>query len=204
MLHESAVIPCFGKVSITYKRTPCSKYIYCFALDLEVLNFNSVLQLFVNTSAIEILFSLLVQNRNSFLLLYYLKSQIFPPQPILTCWLDSVTNIVAFDTSFLGEFVGFFGFNCNRCSFGFSLSHFTLDFSWFSLERYMKGKFLYSQMFVLPSKACKGSLVWTDFFLKSCNYSWKGKKKTKKPLSLIAFLVLLVTVFIIPFYIIFY
>lgn len=70
----------------------------------------------------------------------------------------------------------------------------------FSMERYMKGKSLYSQMFVLPSKACKGSLAWADFFLKSCNYSWKEKKS----LSLIGFLVLLVTVFIIPFYIIFY
>lgn len=66
----------------------------------------------------------------------------------------------------------------------------------------MKGKSLYSQMFVLPSKACKESLAWADFFLKSCNYSWKEKKK--KPLSLIGFLVLLVTVFIILFYIIFY
>lgn len=41
----------------------------------------------------------------------------------------------------------------------------------------MKGKSLYSQMFVLPSKACKESLAWADFFLKSCNYSWKEKKK---------------------------
>lgn len=122
-----------------------------------------------------------VQNQNSFLLLYYLKSQTFPPQTTSTCWLeiyiDSVTNLVAFDMSLLGECAGFFKFNCSRCFFGFSLSHFTLDFSWFSLERYMKGKSLYSQMFVLPSKACKGSLAWADFFLKSCNYSWKEKKK---------------------------
>ena len=121
-----------------------------------------------------------VQNQNSFLLLYCLKSPTFPPQTSLTCWLeiyiDSVTNLVAFDMSLLGECAGLFKFNCSRCFFGFSFSHFTLDFSCFSLERYMKGKSLYGQMFVLPSKACKGSLAWADFFSKSCNYSWKKKK----------------------------
>lgn len=145
-----------------------------FYFGLQAFKLWSVLQLFGSTSSVEILFTPFIQN--SFLLLYYSENRTFPPWATFICWLeiyiDSVTNRVAFDTSFLGVH-GSLNVMAANVSLGFLspiLLRILVVFPW---KDSWKGN---SCIVKCLFKACKGSSAWVGFFLKSCKYSWQEKK----------------------------
>lgn len=84
------------------------------------------------------------------------------PIGLENCSYGSYEERNGFDMSALFKHVGLLKKNCNcsRCFSGFSLCWHSEGllglFSFRLQDRYMKGKSLYNQMFVLLSKACKG------------------------------------------------